>query len=578
MTSETSTAWESALRDQVRIIAGAWADEVAEAWTTFAAEPLVRITLHGGYDTGKTSLIKRFLVEDCTPLPEGLLVGAMPTSFQAQRITSGGVVWVDTPGTDSGNTEHDAVAEEALILTDAVLIVLSPQLLSGDQDVVRGLIDGTFHNSVVGVPMFAEGALVVAVSQMDTAGVSPWDDKAAYQRLVARKRAELIGALGAGAGVVEGHLHFVAADPEEAGRTEAPGPDDYAGREDWDGVVELRADLAPLASRLTELRRGASVRYWSWVGERARQRATAELDRLDRVVEEAHRSEEVTDLLLEELDDVDRNARGKLRQAVYDNLLSGMTLSEDPATGRGEVERSLDATIGAWLAEWSGKLDGLARRAETELRVRAERPGAAVLQGYLDDLFATDLPPVTTTRPSVDDLLKRLDGHARTVARASYKLFHGMSAEEARAELTRLRYLRAEQWQQHFASADSLLTSAEHAHQISTSLQRVEAVEAVLPIALELTGYVVGGMLDKRADQRAATLRAELRGRADEIAEAIVSGGSGARSWADAVTALRERLDSGEGSPDLSSAPEERREAITAAVVELVALLGRATI
>ena len=81
MTIDVS-AWESAVREQVRIIAGDWADEVTAAWATFADEPLVVVTLHGGYDTGKTSLIKRFLVEDGTPLPDGLDVGARPTSYR----------------------------------------------------------------------------------------------------------------------------------------------------------------------------------------------------------------------------------------------------------------------------------------------------------------------------------------------------------------------------------------------------------------------------------------------------------------------------------------------------------------
>ena len=84
---------------------------------------------------------------------------------------------------------------------------------------MKGLIDGTFHNPVAEVPMFADGALVVAVSQMDTGGVTPWDDQAGYERLIERKREELTAALGTGAGVVGRHLHFVAADPEEAGRS-----------------------------------------------------------------------------------------------------------------------------------------------------------------------------------------------------------------------------------------------------------------------------------------------------------------------------------------------------------------------
>ena len=86
------------------------------------------------------------------------------------------------------------------------------------------------------------------------------------------------------------------------------------------------------------------------------------------------------------------------------------------------------------------------------------------------------------------------------------------------------------------------MTGPEHAHEISVGLQRLEAVEAVAPVVLELAGFVVGGVLDQRADRNAAELRAQLRGRADEIAEEVVAGGSGARTWSGAVTALRQML------------------------------------
>ncbi len=147
-----------------------------------------------------------------------------------------------------------------------------------------------------------------------------------------------------------------------------------------------------------------------------------------------------------------------------------------------------------------------------------------------------------------------------------------MSAEQAHAELTQLHYLRAEQWQQHFTTGGCLLTGPEHAHEISVGLQRLEAVEAVAPVVLELAGFVVGGVLDQRADRNAAELRAQLRGRADEIAEEVVAGGSGARTWSGAVTALRQML----GGDDAQDLAEQRRATLADAVAQLTVLLGRA--
>lgn len=570
------THWESDVREQVRLITGEWADEVAAAWSAFAERPLVQVTLHGGYDTGKTSLLKRFLVEDGTPVPEWLEVGGRPTSYEVRRVASDGLDWVDTPGTDSGNDDHDALAAEALTLTDAVLVLLSPQMLSGAQHLVRGLIDGSFYNPVATTPFFAPGSLIVAVAQMDTGGASPWDDLAGYQRLVELKRGELLEALGTSAAILEEHLHFVAADPDEAGRSADPDPREYTGNEAWDGVADLRADLRALAARRTPLRAAASVRYWSWIAVHARVLAEAEDARLDKVLDEARRHDDAIKLVFEQLDALDRNARHKLKEAIYDELLSGLALTDDGGGRSAAIERRLNAAIGVWLAEWAGKLDGLARRAALELQVRAERPGAAVLQDYLDDLLASEPPSATSSRPSVDQLLKRLDGHAKTVARAGYTLLAGMSAEEARAELTHLRFLEADQVAKHFANGSGLLTSKEQAAKVEKSLGRLEAVETVLPIAIELTGFVAGAVMDYRAARQGAELRAQLRRRADELANEIADRGDGTRTWSDAVAGLREQLLAVLSPREVIITAEERRSVVGDAAKRLTDLLGQA--
>jgi len=327
--SETAT-WRSAVTDQVRVVAGAWVDEAAAEWERFAAEPGVQVTVHGGYDAGKTSLIKRLLVEDGTPLPDGLAVGAKPTSDAVQRIASDGIVWVDTPGTAAGNVDHDSLAESALTCADAVLVVLSPQMLSGDQDVLRSVLDGSRYNPEATRPLFPVGSLVIAVAQMDTAGVSPWDDLDGYRRLLDRKGAELRAALGPAADVVAGHVHFVAADPDQAGLDEHPTREDYAGNEAWDGIAGLRADLRALLERRAQLRVAAGVRYWSWVADRTRDKAADERGLLDKVLDEGARHDKVVRLYLDELDAIDHAARSRLREKIYDELLSGVV----PPDGR----------------------------------------------------------------------------------------------------------------------------------------------------------------------------------------------------------------------------------------------------
>lgn len=567
---ETAT-WRSAVADQARIVTGATVDEAAAEWEQFAAQPGVQITVHGGYDAGKTSMIKRLLVEDGTPLPDGLAVGAKPTSYAVQRIASDGIIWVDTPGTSAGNTDHDSLAESTLTCTDAVLVVLSPQLLSGDQDVVHSLLDSSLYNPMAARSLFAPGSLVIAVAQMDTAGVSPWDDLDGYRRLLERKRAELSTALGRGAEVVAGHVHLVAADPGHAGLDDEPSREDYAGNEEWDGIAGLRADLRSLVERRAELRVAAGVRYWSQVADQARDQAEEERRHLDKVLDEGARHDKVLHLVRDELDAIDQAACSRLREMIYDELLSGVVPADGRDAQRAAIEGTLDETITAWLQEWTAKLDELARRAEAEQRVRAQRPGAAALRSHLDDLFAADLSRNAPRHPGADRLLLRLDEHARTLARAGYQLLHGMSVDQARAEQVGMRFVRAD-------ALGTPLRGAEHASQVDKSLARMDALEAVLPLVVELTTVFVGQAMDKRDERRRVEVRAELRKQADKIAEDVVAGGGGTPTWAQAVDALRAALADACVPADVLARSEERRTDLTRAVDSLTDLLGWADV
>lgn len=242
-----------------------------------------------------------------TPVPSWLVIGAKPTSASIEQVDSGGMTWVDSPGTAAGNSQHEQLAEQALTLTDAVVVVLSPQLLSGDPRYVIGLVNGSFHNPVAGRPLLPSGALIVVVAQMDTAGVSAEDDIDGYRALIERKRAELLAALARNAAdlPVEA-VHFVAADPDQAGPIAQPTPDDYADHEKWDGIAELR--------------NAAAVRYWSWIGTQAHTRAADELQRLDDCLDSAGRQQRAIGLQLAGLRGIDDAARSSLREMIYAEL------------------------------------------------------------------------------------------------------------------------------------------------------------------------------------------------------------------------------------------------------------------
>lgn len=570
-----AAAWVAAVCEQLRRIAGDWVDELADDAAGHVGSARVRVTMHGAYDAGKSSLLKRFLVTDGTPVPDWLRVGGAPTSASADQIDSGDLTWVDTPGTGSGNERHDALAAHALALTDAVLVVLSPQLLSGNDRIVRGLLDGTFYAPGTERPLFPPGALIIVVAQMDTAGVSPDDDLDGYHALVERKRAELWSALGQDPDDSVALVHLVAADPDQVGTEPRPVASDYSGREKWDGVAELRSDLDALAARREELRRAAGVRYWAWVAAQALGAAYDDLGQVIETLNEARRTGQLVEVNQLELEAIDVDARSKLREAVLTELATLVAPTADEDAWRTQVEERLDGAIGRWAAEWIGKLDRFARRVSGEHRVRARRPGAERLRTYLDGLLGHERGPAPSRSTPTDRILAGFDAHARSVAQAGYRVLLGMSVEDARAELTRLRYLDPEQIGRYFAGKQGLLTSAEHADLVRDRLRSLEVFQDLTPVLIELATIVATEVRDRAAERDRVELRARLRRYAGEIVDEVLAGAEGFAAWDAAVESLRDSLGRLQVASEVVTMTEQRREMLESVVGSLAALLSR---
>jgi hypothetical protein len=60
------------------------------------------------------------------------------------QVQSGDLGYVDTPGIAAGEPCHEDLANDALTLTDALLLVLPPQLVAGDAERLASLINGRF--------------------------------------------------------------------------------------------------------------------------------------------------------------------------------------------------------------------------------------------------------------------------------------------------------------------------------------------------------------------------------------------------------------------------------------------------
>src|SRR4051812_35336602 len=134
---------------QVLAVLDAAAPPVAEAARRRHAEhnssehPI--LLLVGEFSAGKTTLLRRLLVDERRDVPEDLVVGAGPTTVAVRDVEVHGWCLRDTPGLGSGRTTHDLVTEERTWFADAFLILLMPTLFSPGDDVADLLTGRTFH-------------------------------------------------------------------------------------------------------------------------------------------------------------------------------------------------------------------------------------------------------------------------------------------------------------------------------------------------------------------------------------------------------------------------------------------------
>lgn len=215
----------------------------------------VPVALVGDYNSGKSSLVKRLLVEAGLPVPPDLVVGAKPTTDEAHPHDLNGLILIDTPGMQSGVSDHEARALEVLGEAPVVLMTFHPNLVLGDTRLLSAMAEGAERT-----PPRVAHALAL-VNRADELGVDPRLSPEEFERLCTRKRVELVRALDRHGMVVnEARTWCIASDPYGlVGDTQGVAVDDYAHNADWDGIDALRAGLHELAGPLRDAARATAA-------------------------------------------------------------------------------------------------------------------------------------------------------------------------------------------------------------------------------------------------------------------------------------------------------------------------------
>jgi predicted GTPase len=196
-----------------------------------------RIHLVGDYNSGKTSFIKRLLVDAGIPLDEKLEVRANPTTETVKEYEWDDIILLDSPGFQSGEDGHTASAMNSIPDASAVIYLFQPNLILGNDE---GLIAVLRGDPLLGIVPKKDRTFFI-VNRADELGVDPEDDSEAYRKLAERKTVELSLALASrNITVDQSSILCMASDPYGlvGNRTDADSSA-YDLHRDWDGMTHF---------------------------------------------------------------------------------------------------------------------------------------------------------------------------------------------------------------------------------------------------------------------------------------------------------------------------------------------------
>lgn len=194
-----------------------------------------KIVFIGDYSSGKSSLIKRILVESGHPIPDIMRVHGGPSTGALEEYHVGNVCLVDTPGFQSSNPDHSAIALQAVAGAALVVFVLQVNLLIGDTSLIESIVRGTSRYVSKG------SRTLYVINRSDELGVDPATSPEDYLAARDRKESELVAALASrGISVDRSQVYSVAGDPfgKVGSRTDITASA-YAQHRAWDGIDPL---------------------------------------------------------------------------------------------------------------------------------------------------------------------------------------------------------------------------------------------------------------------------------------------------------------------------------------------------
>lgn len=395
------------------------AREVRAETNAFMSRTKPLVVLTGVYSCGKTTLIKRLLVDEGRAVPKSLVVGGGPTSYEQADYDLPHWTVLDTPGLESGRGHHDTSLPRFF---DVLQVCVDGGLMSSESELLERI---TGHDVAPRGWPYPPGGVRIVLIGFDRLAPVPGQ---AMDRIVEAKLEEsrtLVQSIG----VDPSGVAFDAVSPDPGGRTanrEVTGGS-YAPSREWDRVASYIADLTRTVEDRQPLRRAGLVRGLLRAVkeavtevEAATGEARAQISRLDAVLSAAGSN-------IESIRDFGRRAENDLR-ASLDSAVA------DVATPA-RVESLMVIALRDWQDKWGESLERLAAEIGAEdfdvWRVRLDGLEASGTSG--DHLF--DEGDEIRVEENVESAQRKMEDHIR---RESERLF-GTDITDLQGEVRRWR-------------------------------------------------------------------------------------------------------------------------------------------
>ena len=463
------------------------------AWEEFAQSSRPVATLFGSYDTGKSSLLRRLLIDSGRSVPDWLTISARHETFESNAVEIGDCLVRDTPGfavdaNDVRGQSNSSRALEAVALTDLAIAVLTPQLVTSDRDLFKTLIDRNWPAS----------ALWFVISRFDEAGADPEFDLAGYEDLCARKVAELRHLFDLDPDVP---VFVVAQDPfQEAGTDNEVSAAVWDKYRLWDGMNALRDQImrVPPAS-LTEYRAAAADRYWTSAVVETLATLRDELAKCEESARVAAHGLARRDAWESELGAIDQAAKASLEglvASVVDQWLGR------PDTPLGHLQSEIEGSLTQWFTQHDSHLQRLQRSISKAVERDHRQPawyGFAALVAELDSSTPTDNPAPVAGKSAE---------HVEQVGTHVLKIMKVLAQDEGTAKRTTTSAGKAAAGGRTAAVGGKAGTAGKKAASASTGASNIgryiSAAEAALPLAV---------LVAKLIDEQKATDVGQSQGR-----------------------------------------------------------------